>query len=154
MHFRTPKRLFYTKLCSTPKVCLNKYPQMIKNVQGKKFRGPKIMKFSLFGGSNFSPSAFFLYSDDTFIRQTFWVEQSFFHKFCMKKSFWGPKMHFSFFDFYHIISYGENDFVIQIIWQYFLQLHSIYVRPNTPGSNTVVHFWLRFFSWNLSNFVR
>ena len=45
------------------------------------------------------------------------------HKFCMKKSFWGPKMHFSFFDFYHKISYGENDFVIQIIWQYFLQLH-------------------------------
>ena len=40
---------------------------------------------------------------------------SFFHKFCMKKSFWGPKMHFSFIDFYHKISYGENDFVIQII---------------------------------------
>ena len=32
----------------------------------------------------------------------------------MKKSFWGPKMHFSFFDFYHKISYGENDFVAQI----------------------------------------
>ena len=31
----------------------------------------------------------------------------------MKKYFWGPKMHFLFFDFYHKISYGENDFVIQ-----------------------------------------
>ena len=34
----------------------------------------------------------------------------------MKKSFWGPKTHFLFFDFYHKISYGENDFVIQIIY--------------------------------------
>ena len=32
-----------------------------------------------------------------------------------EKSFWGPKTNFSFFDFYHKISYGENDFVIQII---------------------------------------
>ena len=106
-----------------------------------------------FGGSNFSPWTFFLYSDDTFIRQTLWVKQSLFHKFCIKKSFWVPKIHFLFFDFYHQISCGENDFVIQIIWQYLMQLYAICVRPNTPGSNTVVHFWFKFFSWNLSNFV-
>ena len=64
--------------------------------------GPKSWKsvfLNDFGGSNFPPWTFFLYSDDTFIRPTFWVEQSLFHKFCMKKSFEGQKIHFSFFDF-------------------------------------------------------
>ena len=102
--FGPPKDFFiqnlWKKLCSTQKVCLIKVPsEYRKKGQGKKFRGPK-MKFSLLGDSNFSPWAFFLYSDDTFIGQTFWVEQSFFHKFCMKKSFWGSKMHLKFFDFF------------------------------------------------------
>ena len=159
MHLWPKKDLFiqnlWKKLCSTQKVCLIKVSsEYRKNAQGEKLEPPKRLNFMILGPRNFFPWPFFLYSEGTFIRQTFWVEQSFFHKFCMKKSFWCPKMHFSFFDFYHKISYGENDFVIQIIWQYFLQLHAICVRPNTPGSNTVVHFWFKFFSWNLSNFVR
>ena len=52
-------------------------------------------------------------SEGTFIRQS--RTKFFSYVLYKKKFFWGPKMHFSFFDFYHKISYGENDFVIQII---------------------------------------
>ena len=120
----------WKKLCSTQKVCLiNVSSEYRKNAQGEKLEPPKRLNFMILGHRNFFPWQFFLYSDDTFIRHTFLVEKSFFHKFFMKKSFWGTKMYFSFFDFFNIISYGENDYVIQIIWQYFLQLHAICV-PN------------------------
>ena len=59
----------------------------------------------ILGLRKFSPEQFFPSSEDTFIRQTFGVEQSFFHKFCMKSSFWGPKMHFHFYRKFCFINY-------------------------------------------------
>ena len=88
------KTLFYSKSLPCKSIL-----RILKKGSGGKVRAPKRLNFMILGHRNFFPSPFFLYSDDTFIRQTFLVEQSFFHKFVMKKSFWGPKMHFSFLIF-------------------------------------------------------
>ena len=64
MHFWTPKRLFHTKLmkklCSTPKVCLIKYPQKIEKTFRGKTLGAQIHEIQSFWGAlTFPPEGFF-----------------------------------------------------------------------------------------------